>query len=252
MAEKNFAEIDKLKSMNKTLIVALIVGSFFLGSLTNKVATLEKNGSANPAPQAAAPNVPAGAGAQPTAGKVKPITAADHIRGNKNAKVTLLEYSDFECSFCKRFTPTINELLEAYGDKIKFVFRHYPLPFHANAQKEAEASECIAELGGNDAFWKYYDAIFERTTSDGTGFALDKLGPLASELGVDQQQFQSCLDSGKYEKLVKDTITEGQTAGVSGTPSTFVIDSKGNSQLVVGAQPIDAFKTAIDKALTGK
>lgn len=242
-------EVDKLKSTNKTLVVALIIAAFFLGSLTNKVATLEKNGTIGSAPQAVAPKAPSGAGAQPVAGKIKSVTSSDHIRGNVNAKVTLVEYSDFECPFCKNFHPTTLELLKTYGDKIRLVFRHYPLPFHQNAQKEAEASECIAQLGGNDAFWKYTDTIFERTTSNGTGFALDKLGPLAAELGVDQQQFQSCLDSGKYEKLVKDSIAEGQTAGVQGTPSTFIIDSKGNSQIVVGAQPIEAFKTVIDKDL---
>jgi len=244
------SEIDQLKSTNKTLVVALVIAAFFLGSLTNKVATLEKGAS---------PTIAAGDIKQPTqagnpapiaaAQKAKPVTAAEHIRGNKNAKITLIEYSDLECPFCQKFHPTTLELLKTYGDKIRLVFRHYPLPFHANAQKEAEASECIAQLGGNDVFWRYVDTIFERTTATGTGFALDKLGPLAAELGVDQQQFQSCLDSGKYEKLVKDSIAEGQSAGVNGTPSTFVVDSKGNSQMIVGAQPIDAFKTVIDKSL---
>lgn len=243
-------EVEKLKSTNRTLVVALIIAAFFLGSLTNKVATLEKGTT---------PTIAAGDVKQPTqtgnpapsaaAQKAKPVTAADHIRGNKNAKITLIEYSDFECPFCKNFAPTTQELLKTYGDKIRLVFRHYPLPFHQNAQKEAEASECIAQLGGNDSFWKYTDAIFERTTSNGTGFALDKLGSLAAELGVNQQQFQSCLDSGKYAKLVKDSVAEGQTAGVQGTPSTFIVDSKGNSQIVVGAQPIDSFKTVIDKNL---
>lgn len=235
------SEIENLKSTNKTLVVALIIGAFFLGSLTNKVATLEKGssptiaaGNAKQAPSAGnpAPSAPAQ--------KVKSVGAADHIRGNKNAKITLIEYSDFECPFCKRFEPTLQELLKTYGDKIRLVFRHYPLPFHPNAQKEAEASECVAELGGNDAFWKYNDAIFERTTSNGTGFALDQLGPLAAELGVNQQQFQSCLDSGKYAKLVKDSITEGQGAGVNGTPTTFV-----NGQIAVGALPVKAFTDAI-------
>jgi protein-disulfide isomerase len=248
MAEKNSTEIDKLKSMNKALITVLIIASFFLGSLTNKVATSEKNGTANPQ-QAANQKNPSNAVAQPAAGKVKAVTAADHIRGNKDAKVTLIEYSDFECPFCKNFQSTISDLTKTYGDKIRLVYRHYPLPFHANAQKEAEASECVAQLGGNDSFWKFSDAIYQRTTSNGTGFALDALGPLAAEVGVNQQQFQSCLDSGKYEKLVKDSITEGQTAGVQGTPSTFIVDSKGKNELVVGAQPIDAFKTVIDKAL---
>lgn len=242
------SEVDRLKSTNRVLIATLIIAAFFLGSLTNRIATLEKNETSGYKVQGAAV-APTGNPEQPQQAKAKPVTAADHIKGNKNAKITLLEYSDFECTFCKSLTPTLNELMKIYGEKIRLVYRHYPLSFHANAQKEAEASECIAELGSQDAFWKYVDTIFERTTSNGTGFALDQLGPLADELGVNQEQFQSCLDSGKYEKLVKDSITEGSAAGVSGTPATFIIDSKGNSQLVVGAQPIDAFKTAIDQLL---
>jgi protein-disulfide isomerase len=233
------------------LIVALIIAAFFLGSLTNKVSYLEKGGSANPAPQAAAPQVapPNDSGAQPTAGKIKPVTSSDHIRGNANAKVTLVEYSDFECPFCQRFHPVTQELLKTYGDKIRFVYRHFPLSFHANAQKEAEASECIAELGGQDKFWNFVDTIFERTTANGTGFALDKLGPLAAELGVNQTEFQTCLDSGKHEKLVKDQIADGTKGGVSGTPSTFIINPKEETQILVGAQPIESFKTAIDSSL---
>lgn len=178
-------------------------------------------------------------------GKIKPVTDKDHIRGNKNAKVTLVEYSDLECPFCKSFHPTMKEVLQTYGDKVRWVYRHFPLSFHQNAQKEAEASECVAELGGNDAFWDYVDKIFERTTSNGTGFALDKLGPLASEVGVNQAQFQSCLDSGKYTKLVQDQIADGTAGGVSGTPSTFI-----NGQLTVGAQPVSSFKTIIDQELS--
>jgi protein-disulfide isomerase len=244
------SEVEKLKSMNKILVIVIIAAAFFLGSLTNRIATLEKDGvpsvagaakqpdEGNPAPTAAA-----------AAKKPKDVTAADHIRGNKNAKVTLIEYSDFECPYCKSLEPTLTEILKTYADKIRLVYRHYPLSFHANAQKEAEGSECVANLGGNDAFWKYLDAIYARTTSNGTGFSLDALGSLAAEVGVDQQQFQSCLDSGKYAQLVKDSIAEGSAAGVDGTPATFIIGSKGNSQLVVGAQPVDNFKTIIDKAL---
>jgi protein-disulfide isomerase len=234
--------------MNRALFVGLIVAVFFLGSLTNKLASLKETKSPDVLAGATAPtNAP-----QPQQAKAKPVTSSDHIRGNKNAKVTLIEYSDYECPFCKNFEPTIKQIMDTYGDKIRLVYRHYPLAFHANAQKEAEASECVAELGGNDAFWQFSDAIYERTTSNGTGFALDKLGPLAAEVGVDQAAFQACLDSGKYEKLVKDSITNGTASGVNGTPSTFVVDAKGNSQLVVGAQPIESFKTAIDQALAVK
>jgi protein-disulfide isomerase len=245
------SELENLKSTNKTLIILIIIAAFFLGSLTNRIATFEKNTQPTAAEDAKQPtkeNTPSPKAAQ----KPKEVTDADHIRGNKNAKVTLIEYSDFECPFCKNFAATINSVMETYGDKIRLIYRHYPLSFHENAQKEAEASECVANLGGNDAFWKFLDAIYERTTSNGTGFALSALGPLAAEVGVDQQQFQSCLDSGKYASLVKDSITEGSSVGVNGTPATFIIDSKGNSQLIVGAQPIESFKTALDKIFTEK
>lgn len=116
--------------------------------------------------------------------KVPVVTDKDHTKGNKNADVVMIEYSDFECPFCKQFQPTVKQILDNYKDKILFVYRHYPLPFHANAQKEAEASECASEFGGNDGFWKYAEAIYERTSSNGTGFALSKLDPLALELGI--------------------------------------------------------------------
>lgn len=232
------------------LIGVLIVAAFLIGSLWTKVQYLEKNGSSTKdtagqtAPQAAAPDQTG----QPS-GKIKEVTNKDHIRGNKNAKLSLVEYSDLECPFCKRFHPTMQDLLKTYGDKIRWVYRHFPLSFHANAQKESEATECVAELGGDDAFWSYVDKMFEKTTSNGTGFALGELGPLAAEVGVNQSAFQSCLDSGKYTKLVQDQISDGTTGGVSGTPSTFLIDASGKSQIIVGAQPIESFKSAIDAAL---
>ena len=241
--------IPKVSNIIPILVVLLVVSAFFIGSLYTKVQYLEKN-SGSPA-QSAAQAAPQGnqAAAQAPSGKIKDVSSDERVRGNKNAKVTLVEYSDFECPFCKSFHPTMQQLMKTYGDKIRWVYRDYPLPFHQNAQKEAEAGRCIAELGGNDAFWKYADAIFERTTANGTGFALDKLGPLAAEIGVNQTKFQQCLDSGKYTQAVKDQITEGGTGGVNGTPSTFVVDTNGNTKLVVGAQPIDAFKTVIDQAL---
>lgn len=229
------------------LVIGLMIASFFIGSLYTKNQYLEKSAGA-PA-QAVVPQQANQQAAQPPSGKIKDVSNNERIRGNINAKVTLVEYSDFECPFCKSFHPITQELLKTYGDKIRLVFRDYPLPFHANAQKEAEAGRCIAELGGNDAFWKYADTIFERTTSNGTGFALTDLGPLAAEVGVNQQSFQQCIDTGKYAKNVKDEVVEGNAAGVNGTPTSFIIDSKGKSQILVGAQPVDAFKTVIDQIL---
>ena len=249
--QKKLSPLPFQLNLNVVLATGLIVASFFIGLLYTKTQYLEKNGGAPT--QIAAQAVPPQQGNQPAtqapSGKIKDVSNDERIRGNKNAKVTLVEYSDFECPFCKSFHPTMQALLKTYENKIRWVYRDYPLPFHQNAQKEAEAGRCIAELGGNDAFWSYADKIFERTTSNGTGFALNKLGSLAAEIGINQQAFQQCLDTGKYEKAVKDEIAEGSTAGVNGTPTTFVIDNKGKAQTLVGAQPTDAFKTIIDQAL---
>lgn len=239
--------VPRLTGSTPLLVGLVVVLAFLLGMLFTKVQYLEKA----PKTTGDTPVVPTSAALQAVkpAGKIKAVTNKDHIRGNKNAKVTFVEFSDLECPFCKRFHPDALTLLKEYQDKVRFVFRHYPLSFHQNAEKEAEASECIAELGGNDKFWKFIDTIFERTTSNGTGFALDALGPLAQEIGVNQTQFQQCLDSEKYAQLIKDQITDGSTGGVTGTPSLFIIDSKGEQQNIVGAQPIDTFRQALDAAL---
>lgn len=235
------------------LVTLLILASFFLGSLWTKVQYLEKNtvqAAVSPTKQiepvvAAQPPQPP----QQKAGKKPEITSSDYIRGNKNAKVALVEYSDLECPFCKRFHPTMLQIFKEYGDKIKWVFRHYPLAFHANAQKEAEATECAGKLGGNETFWKYIDAILERTTSNGTGFALDQLVPLAKELGLNDSKFKTCLDSGEFTQKVKDQTQSGTAEGVTGTPGTIIIDAKGNTQLIPGALPFEQIKPMIDTAL---
>lgn len=198
------------------------------------------------------PTVAAAAKTKTPTGQVPKVTDADHIRGNADAKVTLIEYSDFECPFCKRFEPTMQQVLEEYGDKVRIVYRHYPLSFHANAQKEDEAAECAGELGGDDAFWQYHDAIFERTTSGGTGFALDELVPLAKELGLNESKFKECLDTGKYAQHVKDDMSGGSAAGVTGTPGSILIDAAGDAQLISGAVPFSTIASALDAALAAK
>lgn len=198
-------------------------------------------------------NVPSAAPSQdpntPKVGTVKPVSKDDHILGDAKAPVTLIEYSDIECPFCKRFHPTVQQVAKEYKGKVKIVFRHFPLNFHANAQKEAEATECVAELGGNAKFWSFLDKIFERTTANGTGFALDALAPLAKEVGVNEQKFKACLDSGKYAQKVQQSIAEGSAAGVDGTPGTILLGKNGKSVLIPGAVPFESLKVEIDKLL---
>ncbi len=229
-----------------TVIILLVVCSFLLGSLWTKVQILERGGIGQP-------STPAAPAAQPPAQEAKDVpkvTKDDHVRGDRNSRIALIEYSDIECPFCKRFHPTAQQVIDTYKGKVMWVYRHYPLAFHANAQKEAEATECANELGGNDAFWKYLDTVYERTTSNGTGFALDKLVPLAVELGINEVKFKECLNSGKYADHVKEDMDGGSKAGVTGTPGNILLDTKtGKTRLIPGAVPFETVKAAIDEIL---
>ncbi len=178
-------------------------------------------------------------------------SARDHIYGDPEAPISIIEYSDFECPYCKRFHPTPKQVVEAFKGKVNWVYRHYPLSFHnPGAQKQAEASECAGALGGNDAFWKYTDAIYARTKSGGKGFPVTGLTPLATEIGLDGEQFSECVDSGKYAARVKEDFTEAGQIGITGTPATIVLHNRtGETRLKVGAQPLLAFQSVIEKML---
>jgi protein-disulfide isomerase len=232
-------------------LMGVIIGYVFALAFS---ATLLGAGSAKVAQRAPTPpTVPSNADTPP-AGPVPQVDLkTDHVKGNKNARISLIAYSDFECPFSKRHHPTLSKVLDSYKNDVNIVYRHFPLGFHKNAQKEAEASECAAELGGNDVFWKYTDAIYEKTTSNGTGFALTELVPLAKKLGLSETKFQTCLDSGKYAQKVKDEQQKGAAAGVRGTPGNILIDHKTQqSKTVSGALPLESFKTVIDGMLGSK
>ena len=230
------------------LLIGLVVG-YSIGGGSFAGGTTRGGGVALNQPTPPTPPTPP----EPTPAKdLPPVTDKDHVRGNANAKVTVVEYSDFECPFCKRHAPTMDQIFSTYKNDVNIVFRHFPLGFHQNAHKEAEASECVAELGGNDAFWKFHDYIFEKTTSNGTGFALDQLPVAAKASGVDAKKFQTCLDSGKYVKFVDDQEQEGIAAGVQGTPGNFIINNQTKeSKEISGAVPFSTFQSAID-AILGK
>src|SRR6266481_3124568 len=166
--------------------------------------------------------------AREKAKNVRRVTESrDHIYGNPNAPISLIEYSDFECPFCKRFHSTPKEIVEAYGDKVNWIYRHFPLDMHnPGAQKEAEASECANHLGGNDAFWKYADAIYIRTESNGKGFPLSQLVPLAQEIGLDKTQFQECVERDKGALRVKEDIDESSEMGISATPTNILLNNE--------------------------
>jgi protein-disulfide isomerase len=192
-----------------------------------------------------------GAGqAEARARNLRPVSEeADYILGNPEARFSLIEYSDTECPYCKRFHATAHQLVKDYDGKVNWVYRHFPLASHnPGAQKQAEASECAAELGGNTAFWRYIDTIFERTTSGGTGFPVAQLVPLAAELGLDKQAFQACLESERHRDGVLADMRNGEAAGVTGTPGNFLVDhATGRVVPVAGAQPLQVLKQVVEQ-----
>lgn len=191
---------------------------------------------------------------------VAEVTKADHIRGNKDAKIVIIEYSDIECPFCKVYHETMKKIFAEYGadGKVAWVYRHFPLEqLHKNAQKEAEATECAAELGGEDMFWKYTDELYA-TTKSNDGLDLSTLPDIGAKLGLDKAKMKACIDSGKYTKKIEEAVAAGVKAGAAGTPYT-VIQFKGeNIPLVneqgqgLGALPYDVMKKIIDNMLTAK
>ena len=187
--------------------------------------------------------------------KLAPITSADHIRGNPDAPVKIVEYSDTECPFCKRFHNTMKQVMDEYGKsgKVAWVYRHFPLDqLHpVKARNEATALECANEQGGNDKFWAYADRLFEVTPSN-NGLDPAELPKIAQYVGLDVQKFNACLASGKYAKHVEDEVQNAQATGGNGTPWSIVVGKNGKKYPLSGAQPYSAVKQLIDLALQGK
>ncbi|MFQ6049615.1 MAG: DsbA family protein [Candidatus Paceibacterales bacterium] len=166
------------------------------------------------------------------------VTENDHIRGDLKAPVTIVEFSDFQCPFCSRFHPTVQQVLDDYAGQVRWVYKHFPLDqIHPQARPAAEASECAAE---QDKFWEFSDGLFENQSRLGESFYPE----LAGQLGLNTSQFENCVSSRKYKDEVESDYQEGIGAGVRGTPASFV-----NGKLVSGAVPLEQLKAAVEEAL---
>lgn len=180
---------------------------------------------------------------------IKTIKQEGYVKGNPDARFTILEYSDIECPFCKQHNAngTLNKVLEKYPNDVNIVFRHFPLSFHPHAQKSAEASECAAELaGGAETFYKFLDMAF--ALSD---LSEVNLISAAKGMGADETKFKDCLSSGKYTTKVMNQQTEGATLfGVNGTPGNVIFDNQsGKFTLVAGAYPFEKFDQEIQNLM---
>ena len=158
------------------------------------------------------------------AADMKPVSEDDHILGNPNAEVIIVEYSDTECPFCKRFHETMHQIIDEYGKdgKVAWVYRHFPLAqLHSKATKEAEATECAFDQGGNTAFWEYTDKVYEITPSN-DGLDLDLLPEIAEGLGLDRAVFEECLDNRDNKEKVAGHLKDAFATGGRGTPHSIM------------------------------
>lgn len=214
-------------------VVSLFTEGFGLGSDSG-------TGSAVIAPTAPLPSAPSGEVDPNIRQDVKYDNAP--VKGEKNAKVTIVEFSDFQCPYCGRFyEQTLPSIQKDYIDtgKVKLAFRHFPLDnIHDYAIPAAEASECANEQG---KFWEYHDEIFENQ-----GLLNNEvLSTWAKDIGLDVEKFDKCMKDGKYKSKVQKDMSEGSSYGVRGTPAFFI-----NGKILVGAQPFAAFKQSIDAELS--
>ena len=241
-------------NINTYLVFMLIIFAFLLGMLTNKVIFLEKVSKTNAA-AAAVPSVAAQPINQAAAAAVP--TPPDYasmdvgklpVLGDQNAKVTVVEFSDFQCPFCEQyFTNTASQLNDTYikTGKVKFAYRHFPLfSIHPNSEKASEASECANE---QDKFWDFHDLLFKNQTTwsaQAATDAADSFTSYAGQLGLDTTQFRSCLDSSKFKANVTADANAGNKALVDGTPTFFI-----NGHRIVGAVPFNDLQIAIEAEL---
>lgn len=186
------------------------------------------------------------------AGIVESVGARDHVRGPRDAPVKLIEFGDTECPLCKRLHPTMKRLVDDYRSQVAWVFRHFPIEeIHPKAPKEAEASECAAELGGEAKFWAYLDRLYEITPSNNR---LDpaELPRIAQHVGLARAPFEQCLKSGRHAARIAADVTDALAAGAPGTPYTVIVAPNGKTYEVIGNQPYETLWLVIDIALKQK
>ncbi|PJE58538.1 MAG: hypothetical protein COU81_00145 [Candidatus Portnoybacteria bacterium CG10_big_fil_rev_8_21_14_0_10_36_7] len=188
------------------------------------------------------PSLASGSGTIPDTANLMAVVSGEHIRGNAKADITIIEWSDFQCPYCQNFNTSINALLKDYSDKVRVVYRHFPLDsIHPYARKSAEASECA---GDQNKFWEFHDFLYANQSSIQSG-GINFLKTVATNLSLDINKFNNCLDSGKYANLVEQHLQAGITAGVTGTPGSFL-----NGQELGGAVPYASLQAQVEALLS--
>jgi len=240
MTEK---KVSKKSSLVQPILTVLLVGAAFaIGSMWTELRVL-KNGKPAAKQEAVAPENEEEA-VEITDEIWQEMTSGGVMKGEGGAAVTIVEFTDYQCPFCKRYVDqTYGQLESEYVDagKVKYVLRDLPLAFHANSQVSAEAARCAGDQG---QYWEMHDKLFETQTSWSEATDTSMFKTYAGQLGLDQVEFDTCMDEGKFAQVVKDDLALAQKVGANGTPTFFI-----NKKVLVGAQPFEAFKAVLDQEL---
>jgi protein-disulfide isomerase len=170
----------------------------------------------------------------------------DHIQGDINAPVTIIEFSDFECPFCSRLHPTLEKLTSDFPEKVSWVYRHFPLTqIHSTARSAAIASECVADLGGNDSFWEFTSTLFQNQRSLGD----DLYSETAANLGINIDEFNICMKDKSVAQEVDTDLKEATSSGGRGTPFSIAVSEDGRMIPFSGALPYEQILTIIDSLI---
>lgn len=186
----------------------------------------------------------------PTEQAPRAVTDADFIRGNPNAPILMIEYSDYDCPFCKQYHATLKQIMDEYGvtGKVAWVYRQFPLAeLHPNSPKISEAALCVGSIGGNDAFWKFSDTLYDSHDLDEVT-NITKLPEFAAEAGVPMEKYVDCMNNRQMEEAVKKDITDGFNSGARATPHTILM--VGDKEAIIsGAQSYDTMKGIIQNLI---
>jgi len=233
--------VEKKKSWDsfqKFMAVAAVVQVLLLVFIIYKIGSFGAVAVDNGEPAAVAPT-PSAVPSAPTLNLVA-LEEEDDVKGDSDAPVTIVEFSDYECPFCGRYvSETYPQILKNYIEtgKVKYIFRDFPLSFHPQAQKAAEAAECAGEQG---KYFEMHDLLF----GSGVGGGVASFKQYAADLGLNTVEFNDCLDSGEMAAEVQKDFNDGRVFGVQGTPAFFI-----NGKLLTGAQPFEVFQQVIEQEL---
>lgn len=244
--KKNINFIDSIapNAFQVLVLVVAVIAAFFIGKLTtqvnyyeNKAKTGADSGVQNPsAPTDAVPQVP-------DVSNLELVTDGDHIRGDENAKIAIIEYSDFDCPYCATFHETAIQAVEEYSGEVMWIYRHLPLEgLHPEAFEKAIASECAAKVGGDEAFWSFSDEIFKNPV------ALSQVSTVAEKIGINVNEFNSCLENQDTLSEVEYDIQTAAAVGVQGTPGNYVVNLETEEIIPLrGAEPIGNVRQTIEQ-----